>query len=385
MWNNSIICAVYPFLLFCFFPELTPVPDSDLSQSYIATPEALAALLFRIPAGPGVRCAIDTEADSLHSYKEKLCLIQLACGSEKVIIDPLSIPDLSPLVQWLQEVEIWMHGADFDMTLMKRTFDVIPERIFDTQAAARLAGEKQFGLAHLVESVFGVALSKQSQRADWGKRPLSAKMIEYALNDVHYILELADLFVGKLRILGREEWFLEACRDARETVLNRPGADRDEQWRISGSGKLRPCGLNYLRALWHWRDGEAQRLDRPAFKVTGNMDLLGWAESLESGGEANLQARFPPPFHRRFHKAVRDAREADHSTWPQRPPRMRYDRNPEAEKNFDILKEKRDRLGRELDLDPSLLGSRASLEAICFQPDRVTELFLDWQRKLLGI
>ena len=361
------------------------MPDSALSDHYIATPEALAALLSRIPAGPGVRCAIDTEADSLHSYREKLCLIQLACGEEKVIIDPLSIPDLSPLVSWLQEVEIWMHGADFDMTLMKRTFDVIPERIFDTQTAARLCGEKQFGLAHLVESGFGVALSKQSQRADWGRRPLSEKMIEYALNDVHYILELADRFVARLQGLGREEWFLESCRDARETVLNRPAADPDEQWRISGSGKLRACGMNYLRALWQWRDAEALRLDRPAFKVTGNVDLLNWAEALENGGEADLHSRFPPPFHRRFHKAVRDAREADHSTWPQRPPRLRYDRNPEAERRFEALKEKRDHLGRELDIDPSLIGSRASLEAICFQPERVEELFLNWQRQVLGI
>jgi ribonuclease D len=82
---------------------------------------------------------------------------------------------------------------------------------------------------------------------------------------------------------------------------------------------------------------------------------------------------------------VRDAREADHSTWPQRPPRLRYDRNPEAERRFEALKEKRDHLGRELDIDPSLIGSRASLEAICFQPERVEELFLDWQRQVLGI
>ena len=361
------------------------MPDSDLAKSYIATPADLAALLARIPSGPGVRCAIDTEADSLHSYKEKLCLIQLACGEEKCIIDPLTIPDLSPLVQWFQEVEIWMHGADFDMTLMKRTFGVVPERIFDTQNAARLCGEKQFGLAFLVESVFGVALSKQSQRADWGKRPLSEKMIEYALNDVHYVLELADRYVAKLRELGREEWFLETCRDARDTVLSRPVADPDQQWRINGSGKLRPAGLHFLRALWQWRDAEAERQDRPSFKITGNVDLLTWAETLEAGGDVDLHARFPPPFHRRFHKAVRDAREADPSTWPARPARLRYDRNPEAEKKFEALKEKRDRLGKELDIDPSLIGSRASLEAICFQPDRVDELFLQWQRQLLAI
>lgn len=355
------------------------------TDHYIATPEALDALLARIPAGPGVRCALDTEADSLHSYKEKLCLVQLACGDEKVIIDPLSIPDLSPLVDWLKEVEIWMHGADFDMTLMKRTFDVIPERIFDTQVAARLSGSKQFGLAHLVESVFGVTLSKQSQRADWGKRPLSQKMIDYALNDVHFILQLADLYMGKLRELGRESWFLESCVDARESVLSRSSPDPDEMWRITGSGKLRPRGLNYLRALWLWRDAEAQRLDRPSFKVIGNAEILEFSETLEAGGEIRLPDRFPPPSVRRFLKSLHDAGDAPESDWPKRPQRLRHERNPDAEKIFDALKAKRDRIGAELNIDPSLLGSRSALELISFDESRAGELLMDWQRHVLGI
>lgn len=375
-------------------PPLTAVPSSSKPVAdaaagdpgaLIAAPGALADLLTRLPAGPGVRCALDTEADSLHSYREKLCLIQLACGDEKVIIDPLNIPDLTPFMQWLEGIDIWMHGADFDMTLLRRTFGSIPVNIFDTQTAARLCGERQFGLAHIVEKVFGVTLSKQSQRADWGRRPLPQKMIDYALNDVRYILPLADHYLSKLRELGRESWFLESCRNARESVLARPAPDPDSLWRIPGSGKLRPAGLNYLRALWHWRDGESRRLDRPAFKVIGNAEILAFAEALEAGRDVRLPERFPPACVRRFLRALREAREAPEETWPKRPLRRRHERNPDFERQFERLRETRDRVAAELDLDPSLIASRGVLEAIAFNPDAAHDLLLGWQRGLLGI
>ena len=361
------------------------MPESNIKDHYLDTPTALAAWLDRLPRGDGVRVAIDTEADSLHSYREKLCLIQMGVGDKKALIDPLGIPDLTPLLDYLHGTEIWVHGADLDMTLMKRTFGVIPERLYDTQVAARLTGERQFGLAHLVESKFGVALSKQSQRADWGRRPLTEKMIEYALNDVHYIIPLADEFLSKLRALGREAWFHESCADARLSVLNRAAPDPEEQWRITGSGALRPCGLHYLRAFWRWRDREAERINRPTFKIIGNAELLSLATDMQEGREAVLPDRYPPPFHRRFYKALKEAREAPESEWPRRPHRRRTERNPEAEKRFDELKAKRDRLGAELGIDPSLLGSRAVLEQLAEDASRAPELLLNWQRGVLGL
>jgi ribonuclease D len=360
------------------------VPDS-LKDHYLATPDALKAWLSRLPAGDGVRVALDTEADSLHSYREKLCLIQMGVGGLKALIDPLGIPDLTPLLHYLEKAEIWVHGADLDMTLMKRTFGTVPERLYDTQVAARLTGERQFGLAHLVESKFGVSLSKQSQRADWGKRPLTEKMIEYALNDIHYILPLADEFLTRLRELDREAWFLESCADARLAVLNRAAPDPEEQWRITGSGALRPCGLHYLRAFWRWRDREAERINRPTFKIISNAELIAFAAGMQEGKDAVLPNRYPPPFHRRFYKALKEAKEAPESTWPRRPPRRRSERNTEAERRFDELKAKRDRLAAGLNIDPSLLGSRAVLERIAEDASRAPELLLNWQRQLLGV
>ena len=350
---------------------------------YIDTPDKLRAWLDSLPPPADARVALDTEADSLHSYKEKLCLVQMAVGPDKALIDPLGVPDLTPLMDYLCEAEVWLHGADFDMTLMRRTFDRIPPTIFDTQIAARLTGARQFGLAAMVENTFGITLSKQSQRADWGRRPLTQKMIDYAFYDVHYIIELADIYLAKLRALGREEWFNQCCEDARNSVLKRAVADPDEMWRVPGSGKLRPRGLHMLRAVWHWRDHEASRIDRPTFKIISNAELLAFGEAAQEGNEVRLPDRYPPPFHRRFYKALKDASEVPESDWPRRPPRRRVERNPEAEKRFEGFKEKRDRLGASLDLDPSLIASRSALEAIAADQALAPTLLLPWQLQLM--
>lgn len=362
---------------------------SDLPENnfYIDTPEALKSLLGSLSAEGRLRCAVDTEADSLHSYKEKLCLVQFSAGDYHAIIDPLLIrtEGLGPLIEFMEQSEVWMHGADFDMTMLKRTFDRIPPKIFDTQTAARLTGTKQFGLANLVEDVFGVVLSKQSQRANWGRRPLLDKMIEYALNDVRYILPLADHYMAKLREFGRVEWFLESCDNARTTVSARPGPDVDNLWRINGSGKLKPQGMNFLRALWHWRDKEAERLDRPSFKVIGNVDLIQFSEALAAGQEVELPQRFPMSAARRFVKAIRDAQEDPPEQWPKRKFGLRMERSAEADKLFEELKQRRDKVATELDLDPSLIASRGDLELISVKPDLVGDQLLNWQRGLLGL
>ena len=363
------------------------MPELPENNYYIETPEALNSFLGELTAQGQTRCAVDTEADSLHSYKEKLCLIQFSAGKWHSIIDPLLIrtEGLKPLNDFLERTEVWMHGADFDMSMLKRTFDRIPPKIYDTQTAARLTGTRQFGLANLVEEVFGVVLSKQSQRANWGRRPLLDKMIEYALNDVRYILPLADHYLARLRELGREEWFHESCEHARTTVSERPTPDPDNLWRINGSGKLKPQGMHFLRALWHWRDKEAERLDRPSFKVIGNVEILEFADHLAAGQEVKLPERFPISAARRFHNAIRDAGETSADSWPKRKFGKRTERTTEADRLFEDLKQKRDKVAEELNLDASLIASRSVLEMISLLPETAPDLLLNWQRKLLSL
>ena len=87
------------------------------------------------------------------------------------IIDPLAIEDMRLFAVWMEQAEVWMHGADYDMNLLQTAYGALPRLILDTQIAARLLGFRQFGLAALVEHFFGITLSKKNQKADWGQRP----------------------------------------------------------------------------------------------------------------------------------------------------------------------------------------------------------------------
>lgn len=329
-------------------------------------------------------CAIDTEADSLHRHRESLCLVQFSAGEESVLIDPLAIEDLSPLARYLRDATVWMHGADYDMTMLKREFGELPQTVYDTQIGARLLGVKKFGLGNLVEHYFGIVLSKSSQKADWGKRPLSDKMVDYALNDVVYLLEMGDKIVAGLKEKGRYEWFTESCEAALSKVAERDDS-KDEQWRISGSGKLDGYGLACLRALWNWRDKEAEAWDRPSFMVATNRDLIEWSLRLSDRNNIDLPHHFRSDRVKRFKEAVAELKDLPKSEWPARPVTKRRKRDREFDKRVDDLIARRNRIAGELDLDGSLIASRSVIESIAANESQPSELLMGWQLGLLGM
>ena len=329
-------------------------------------------------------CAIDTEADSLHRYRESLCLIQFAVRGQCVLIDPLAIEDLSALGSYLTEATVWMHGADYDMTMFKRQFGALPAVVYDTQIGARLLGVRRFGLGDLVSQYFGVELSKSSQKADWGKRPLSPKMIEYALNDVHYLLEMGDMIVAALKEKGRYEWFEESCLAARQKVLDRDDS-KEENWRVQGSGKLEPYGLAYLRALWQWRDGEAKAWDRPSFMVAPNRQLLEWSIDLAARKNIALPNHFRPDRVKRFRAALTAVEELPESEWPERPSGKRRKRDRDFERTVDLLIKTREEVAAKLDIEGSLIAPRAVLENIAAAESPPADVLLKWQRECLGM
>lgn len=328
-------------------------------------------------------CAIDTEADSLHRYKESLCLIQFADRSKCVLIDPLAINDLSALGDYLAEATVWMHGADYDMTMFKRQFGALPAVVYDTQIGARLLGTRKFGLGDLVNLYFGVELSKSSQKADWGKRPLSPKMIEYALNDVHYLLEMGDMIVAQLKNKGRFDWFEESCLAARRRVLERDDS-KEESWRIQGSGKLDPYGLACLKALWQWRDGEAKAWDRPSFMVAPNRQLLDWSIDLAAKKNISLPSHFRPDRVKRFRSTLAAVQALAESDWPERARGERRKRDRDFERKVDVLLKAREEAAQKLDIDGSLIAPRAILESLAAGDAQPSDVLLNWQRECFG-
>ncbi len=279
-----------------------------------------------------------------------------------------------------------MHGADFDMTMLRRTFGHVPELIYDSQTAARLVGLRQFGFANLVDHYYDIKISKQSQKADWGKRPLPEKMLEYAVNDVRYLLPIAEVLESHVKALDRTGWFVESCVNARTTVLGRTGKDPDQVWRIQGWGRMERRALNYLRAVWLWRDDEARRRDRPPFKIMNNDMILTIVGQLEAGKKPDLPARFPRPVTERFWKAMRKAEQVPDDEWPEIPKRERRRKDPRADVRFNKLKSHRDRVAAELGIDQTLIAAKATMEQLAGGPseEKVEELFMNWQRELMA-
>src|SRR5882757_2074716 len=158
--------------------------------------ESLDAVLPLL--APHARIPIDTEADSLHCYFEKLCLIQISVPSLDLLIDPLAGFPLAPLFDAVAGKELIIHGADYDLRLLRRVGFTVTAPVFDTMIAARLCGVAEFSLAALIKRYFDVQLTKGSQKANWARRPLSPQMAEYAVKDTHYLLEIATILETEL-------------------------------------------------------------------------------------------------------------------------------------------------------------------------------------------
>ncbi len=328
------------------------------------------------------RVGLDLEANGLHRYKEQICLVQMCQKDEVYLVDPLGEADLRPVADWLSAREIWMHGADYDMALMLMDWGILPQRILDTQIAAQLLGFTRFGYASLVEEVFEVELSKSSQKADWGRRPLPEKMLEYAKNDVRYLLPLAAKLQGRLQSLGRDSWFRESCGASMTRVLSRSREER-EHWRINGAGKLKPKELNFLRAVWQWRDGEAADWNRPPFMVTGNKQLIAWAADGAAGRPLKTPPKMRPKRVERLHAAVEKAAQVPSEEWPQHPKRERHKKDKTFDKRLKLVMDKRDKEAEDLGIASSVIAPRAALEAMVGGRGTPEELLLEWQRKLL--
>jgi ribonuclease D len=374
----------------------------------IASAAQLANLLSRVEAVN--RVAVDTEADSLHSYREKLCLLQISLPAvagivkggrgrrtenasrdhrsrlqiHDFIVDPLASVDLTPLATALEQKEIVLHGGDYDLRLLRRDLNLAARRIFDTALAARLLGIREFGLAALVKRHFGVELGKHSQKADWGRRPLSENMLAYAINDVHYLLPLADLLESQLRERGRIEWLWQSCQRALEQAAVDRVRDADELWRIRGSVQLRDRAAAVLRVLWQWREKEAEAADRPPFHILQNHELLNAAVGF-TAGKMPSYGHFSARRRRAFQEAAQSALELPESEWPVLRRRSGKRSNPETIRRAEELRHRRDRAAGELNLEPSFIAPRSTLVAIAGNLTRAESLLVPWQRGLLGV
>ena len=247
---------------------------------FVDTSEVFEEVSRQILAAPWI--AIDTEADSLHHYTEKLCLIQVSIPDEDYVIDPLAKLDLAGFFRELSSKNLIFHAADGDVRLMKKAAPFSPKRVFDTMIAAQILGYEKIGLQNLAEKHCGIKLSKAEQKADWSQRPLEEKLIRYAVNDTHYLRTISEAMRGELTALGRYDWHRQQCEKLLETLETlKPVEDNSAtSWQIKGARVLKGKELTFLKELWFWRDGLARQKDKPAFKILNSeylTDLAKWA------------------------------------------------------------------------------------------------------------
>ena len=226
--------------------------------------------------------AFDTEADSFYHYFDKTCLVQVATPRQIYLIDPLAFggpKELSPLAPIFASPEIRkvFHAAEYDLITMKRDFGFSFANLFDTMLAARILGWPEVGLGSILKAEFEVELDKGYQRANWGRRPLPADMLDYARLDTHYLIPLRMHLKAELK--ARERWALAEEDFNRLRHVN--GRDPDDQpeacWRVSGAYDLTPQQAAVLQALCEYREQVAQAIDRPVFKVINDRALLAIA------------------------------------------------------------------------------------------------------------
>lgn len=241
---------------------------------YISTNEDLTAFCKRARAFSAI--AIDTEFLREKTYHAKLCLVQVATPDECVVIDPLAIDDLGPLAELMTDVDTLkvFHACSQDMEVLCHALGSVPAPIFDTQVAAGFLGERaQCSYHNLVSTFCGVSLPKTESLTDWSRRPLSPKQIEYALDDVRYLIDAYRVIESKLHSLGRTAWVRDEIRPLADPAHYRsdPRAAFKRVKRVNACTRRQ---LAVARELASWREQRAETRDIPRKWVMSDEVLL---------------------------------------------------------------------------------------------------------------
>ena len=330
--------------------------------------------------------AVDTEADSLHAYPEKICLFQFSLPSGDYLIDPLAEIDLDPLWAALEARTLIMHGADYDLRLMKRIYQFVPTSIFDTMLAASMLGYKQLGLSNLVDLKLGRELEKSSQKANWARRPLTEKMVAYAMNDTRYLQPLAHELANELDVKGRLDWHEQWCLRLIADCAKVSDPDPDLVWRIKGSRKLTRRALAVLRSIWHWREKQAIQANRPLFFILNHETLLKVSMAAAEGKNCDklLPKKWPDTRKEEFLHEVQKGMEIPDADLPKHPPREKRPRpSKEETERFEKLQAHRDSVASQLEIDPTIIASKATLSSLAQNWEQNSQLLMPWQKQIL--
>ncbi|MCF7958755.1 MAG: HRDC domain-containing protein [Phycisphaerae bacterium] len=343
------------------------------------------------------KIALDTEADSLHSYYEKVCLIQLTLNNKHYILDPLADLDLTRFLNALANRPLIIHGSDYDLRMMFQSFNFQPKRhVFDSVVAARLLGYEKYSLAALTERFCNVLLPKTGQKSNWGRRPLTESQLIYACNDTRYMEVIAQHLYLELKNLNRVLWHQEQCTFiTQEALKNKTIQDPENCWRLKGLSKFSRRQMAFVRQIWNWRERQAQKSDKPPFKVMNNnliLDLALWANKQNPPIDSNhhmprLPRNCTGQRLNALIKAIKVVETMPENKYPDHKIK-KPSQSPGPE--FDTLRHETALIAKKINIPASILASRANLIAITIKkPTSMEGIFnaapaiMRWQARLL--
>lgn len=342
------------------------------------------------------RFSLDTEADSFHSYFHRVCLVQVSADGCHFVIDPLSLETSELDSLWRvaadPDVEVLMHGADYDVRILDRDYEARISGLVDTQIMAQLLGEPQTGLAALLDKEFGLKLDKRFQRANWKARPLSQSQLEYAATDTAFLGELVNRLYERLQELGRVDWAREEFDRLEQVRYVRPPQNGLAFERMKGARKLKGRARDRVFTLYEWREEVARNRDVPPFKIIGNAPLLELAAKPPADRRAlsriaGVGPRISGRWGRKIMAVLANPRNAPEPSPAVVKPALDSSRKAMLKR----LVESVDRISEELGLNRGLLCPRATLQSLVISDpfpandEELRELGLvGWRLEILG-
>lgn len=343
----------------------------------------LASLAARLEAASAI--ALDTEFLRERTYRAELCLLQVADARDAVCIDPLALGGLealAPLAAARSPLKV-MHASRQDIEVLMPVVGLV-KPVFDTQIAAALAGlPAQIGYAELVRRRLGVELSKAHTRTDWSARPLSAEQISYALDDVRYLLPLAEQLTAELARLGRSDWLAEELAALADPSTYQ--VEPEQAWqRVKGLRALDPARVRLARELAAWRERRAISRNRPRGWILEDAALreivIGAPRSML---ELAATPGVPPGVVKHCGAEILDrVRAAD---LPDELPPVNLRGRPDRVRAAVVerLSAIHRAAASELSLSPEVLATRRDLEQLA-EGRRDGPVLTGWRRKIIG-
>ena len=329
--------------------------------------------------------AIDTEFHRERSYFPRVALIQINNGNETVLVDPFEV-DPAPLARLFGAPgTAVLHAASQDLEVFQHWAQATPHKIFDTQLGAGFTGLSTPSLASLHDKVLHISLPKTSRLTDWLARPLTDDQLDYAASDVRHLLELYEHITSDLRERGRLEWAEDACDEL--LAIPRGRRDPDDAWRrIKAVRQLKGSSLGAARSLAAWRENRAAELDQPVRFILSDLALVGIAQRRPTTLDQLRGVRGVDDRLGRGDMGETILDLVDAGTKLDPPPRAQNSRResrPDLRPAVALVAAWVGQIARELSLDPTLLGTRADIEALV-RGDEDARLSIGWRAELAG-